>query len=84
MALRLFGYWTGSPSRIDWHAIAPWWIADGIANIECEIGWILSSLARFRFTGRSRDLHRAAGTHWMIHFDWRPGIGDPDFAGTGY
>jgi hypothetical protein len=39
MGLWLYGYLaTGTPSLIDWHAIAPWWIADWLPNIEAEIG----------------------------------------------
>ena len=37
--LWLYGYFfTGNPSLIDWHANAPWWIADFLPNIESEIG----------------------------------------------
>jgi len=39
LALWLYGYFsTGHPSLIDWHAHAPWWIADYLPNIESEIG----------------------------------------------
>jgi hypothetical protein len=42
MALWLYGYFaTGNPSLIDWHANAPWWIADYLPNIESEIGMAL-------------------------------------------
>lgn len=41
-ALWIYGYLvTGHPSFIDWHAHAPWWIADYLTNIESEIGMVL-------------------------------------------
>jgi hypothetical protein len=36
LALRVFR--DGQSSLVDWHAIAPWWIADWLPNIESEIG----------------------------------------------
>ena len=42
MALWLYGYFaTGNPPLVDWKALTPWWIADFLPNIECEIGMIL-------------------------------------------
>jgi len=42
-ALWLYGYYaTGHASLIDWHAHAPWWIADFLPNIESEIGMALA------------------------------------------
>jgi hypothetical protein len=42
-ALWIYGYFTiGSPPIIDWHAHAPWWIADYLPNIESEIGMVLA------------------------------------------
>jgi hypothetical protein len=42
-ALWLYGYLTtGNSSFIDWHAIAPWWIADYLPNRESEIGAVLA------------------------------------------
>ena len=41
-ALWIYGYFaTGNPSLIDWSAVAPWWIADYLPNIESEIGMTL-------------------------------------------
>jgi hypothetical protein len=41
-ALWLFGYFAiGHRSIIDWHASAPWWIADYLPNVESEIGMAL-------------------------------------------
>jgi hypothetical protein len=41
-ALWIYGYFaTGNPSLIDWRAVAPWWIADYLPNIESEIGMTL-------------------------------------------
>jgi len=41
-ALWLYGYFSaGHPSVFDWHATAPWWIADFLPNIESEIGMAL-------------------------------------------
>ena len=41
-ALWLYGYLvTGHPPLVDWRAIAPWWIADWLPNMEAEIGVIL-------------------------------------------
>jgi len=41
-ALWIYGYFViGNPSLIDWHADAPWWIADYLPNIESEIGLVL-------------------------------------------
>ena len=42
MALWFYGYFaTGNPSLVDWAALTPWWIADFLPNIECEIGMVL-------------------------------------------
>ena len=42
MALWLYGYCLSNrPALIDWRAIAPWWIADFLPKIECEIGTAL-------------------------------------------
>jgi len=32
---------TGHKSVVEWHAFAPWWIADFLPNIESEIGMVL-------------------------------------------
>ena len=41
-AFWLYGYLVaGRPSLIDWHAHAPWWIADYLPNLESEIGMLL-------------------------------------------
>ena len=32
----------GNPSLIDWRAIAPWWIAECLPNLESEIGMVLA------------------------------------------
>jgi hypothetical protein len=41
-ALWFYGYFTvGHPPLIDWHANAPWWIAEWLTNIESEIGMAL-------------------------------------------
>jgi hypothetical protein len=41
-AFWLYGYLVaGHPSLIDWHASAPWWIADFLPNIESEFGMLL-------------------------------------------
>jgi hypothetical protein len=46
LALWLYGYFvTGHPSLIDWHANAPWWIADYLPNIEAEVGMTLMLIA---------------------------------------
>ena len=39
-ALWLYGYYltVGHTALIDWHAHAPWWIADFLPNLECEVG----------------------------------------------
>ncbi len=42
LALWLYGYYsTGNPPLTDWHAHTPWWIADFLPNINCEIGMVL-------------------------------------------
>ena len=42
VAVWLYGYFSiGSPSIVDWHTIAPSWIADWLPNIESEIGMAL-------------------------------------------
>ena len=42
MALWGYGYLApGTPALFDWKAIAPWWIADFLPNIESEIGLVL-------------------------------------------
>ena len=42
LALWLYGYFaSGSPSLIDWHASAPWWIADFLPNVQSEIAMVL-------------------------------------------
>ena len=42
MALWLYGFFaTGNPSLGDSGALTPWWIADFLPNIECEIGMVL-------------------------------------------
>jgi hypothetical protein len=41
-AFWLYGYYaTGHQSIINWHAHAPWWIANFLPNIESEIGMAL-------------------------------------------
>jgi hypothetical protein len=41
-AIWLYGYFSaGHPSIIDWHANAPWWIADYLPNLESELGMLL-------------------------------------------
>ena len=41
-ALWLYGYfWSGRRPAIEWSAIAPWWIADYLPSLECEIGMVL-------------------------------------------
>lgn len=43
IALWTFGYFVaGHPALINWHAYAPWWIADFLPNIESEIGMVLA------------------------------------------
>jgi len=38
-AFWLYGYFAvGHPSMIDWQAIAPWWVADFLPNLESELG----------------------------------------------
>jgi hypothetical protein len=45
-ALWIYGYFvTGHPPLIDWRAIAPWWIAEWLPNIESEIGMVLVFVA---------------------------------------
>lgn len=42
-ALWIYGYFeTGHPPLIDWQAIAPWWVAKYLPNVESEIGMVLS------------------------------------------
>ena len=42
VAVWLYGYFsTGNPSIVDWHTIAPSWIADWMPNIRSEIGMTL-------------------------------------------
>jgi len=42
VAVCLYGYFsTGNPSIVDWHTIAPSWIADWLPNIQSEIGMTL-------------------------------------------
>jgi hypothetical protein len=44
--LWLYGYFTtGNKSFINWHASAPWWIADYLPNIESEFGMMLVILS---------------------------------------
>ena len=39
LAVWFYGYLTtGHASLLDWHSIAPWWIADCLPNLELEIG----------------------------------------------
>lgn len=41
-ALWLYGYlFSGHPSIVDWHATAPWWLADFLPNLESELGMFL-------------------------------------------
>ena len=45
VAVWLYGYFsTGNPSIVDWHTIAPSWIADWMPNIQSEIGMTLMFL----------------------------------------
>ena len=40
-ALWLYGYFVaGHHSIVDWHARAPWWIADFLPNLESELGML--------------------------------------------
>jgi len=40
-ALWLYGYYAvGHPSIVNWHAKAPWWIADFLPNLEAELGML--------------------------------------------
>ena len=40
-AFWLYGYFAaGHPSIVDWHARAPWWIADFLPNLESELGML--------------------------------------------
>lgn len=42
-AVWLYGYFVeGHPPLINWQAHAPWWVADYLHNIECEIGMMLT------------------------------------------
>jgi hypothetical protein len=42
VAVWLYGYFSiGSPSIVDWHTIAPSWLADWLPNIQSEIGMAL-------------------------------------------
>ena len=42
LAAWLVGYMTtGTPSFIDWPAVAPNWIAEFLPNLEAEIGFLL-------------------------------------------
>ena len=41
-ATYLYGYFVGGhPPMVDWHARTPWWIADFLPNLECEIGMLV-------------------------------------------
>jgi hypothetical protein len=40
-AFWLYGYFVvGHQSIVDWHARAPWWIADFLPNLESELGML--------------------------------------------
>ena len=45
-ALWLYGYFAvGHQSIVDWHARAPWWIADFLPNLESELGMLFCIVA---------------------------------------
>jgi len=54
MALWGYGYLIpGTPPLLDWKAIAPWWIAGFLPNIESEIGLVLVCVAMIPIYGPS-------------------------------